>query len=237
MISVIIPAHNEQKNLEELLPLLILLREGSSVEILVSLSAESTEDLSPFEHDKALRVVRCTEKKGRAIQMNFAAKMTKGNVLVFLHADVRPPKDFFNDITETIGQGYDAGFFSYCFDKKDFFLKINASFTAKDGFFTGGGDQCLFIKKEVFEGLGRFDENQVLMEDFELFQRMKKNKVRYKIVDNDLTVSARKYKTNSYLRINLTNFLLLVLFRLGCPASKLKSLHDSLLRISDRTDS
>ena len=102
--------------------------------------------------------------------------------------------------------------------------------TAKDGIFTGGGDQCLFIKKEVFNTLGGFDEEQVVMEDFEFFERMKKGKIRYKIIKNDLIVSARKYQHNSYARVNLSNLLLVTLFKLGYPSRKLKSLHNKLIR-------
>ena len=96
--------------------------------------------------------------------------------------------------------------------------------------FTGGGDQCLFIKKQVFEAVGEYNENQVLMEDFEFFKRMKKNKVPYTIIKNDLVVSARKYECNSYLRVNLSNLLLVLLFKLGYPGDKLKILHNKLIR-------
>jgi hypothetical protein len=121
-------------------------------------------------------------------------------------------------------------FFSYRFDKDYWYLRLNASFTSKDGPFTGGGDQCLFIRKTVFNQLGRFNEEQVLMEDFEFFGKMKKQKVPYTIIKNDLVVSARKYECNSYLRVNLSNFLLVVLFKLGYPSKKLKILHNKLIR-------
>jgi GT2 family glycosyltransferase len=162
--------------------------------------------------------------------MNHGAARAKGDVLVFLHADVWPPKAFFTDIARVMEQGFEAGFFSYRFDNEGFLLKINGSFTARKGLFTGGGDQCLFIKKSVFNEIGRFNENQVLMEDFEFFKRMKRKNVPYTIIKNDLIVSSRKYAHNSYLRVNLSNLLLLLLFHLGYPASKLKSLHSKLLR-------
>ncbi len=162
--------------------------------------------------------------------MNEAAQLARGETMVFLHADVIPPKTFLADIQRTIAEGYDAGFFSYRYDKENFLLKINASFTARNGIFTGGGDQCLFIRKSIFERLKGFDENQVVMEDFEFFERMKKDKVRYKIIKNDLIVSARKYEHNSYMRVNLSNLLLVTLFKFGYPAHKLKSLHNKLIR-------
>jgi len=230
MISVIIPAHNEKDNLAVLLPQLSNLAIGHNVEVLVCLSKDNTDNSEKNRGFKTVKYLSCN-KKGRAIQMNDGAALARGEILVFLHADVKPPNGFFKDIIKTIRSGNDAGFFSYKFDKEDFFLKLNASFTSKDSIFTGGGDQCLFIKKEVFENLGGFDENQVLMEDFEIFRRMKSKKIPYQIVKNDLVVSSRKYSDNSYLRVNFTNLLLVLLFKVGYKPEKLKKLHNRLLRL------
>lgn len=230
MISVIIPAHNEETNLRLLLPRLFELADGHEVEVLVSLSKNNKDQSSSLYRHGFTTFIHCKED-GRALQMNTAVKRSKGQVLVFLHADVKPPNGFFEDIKTTMGEGYQAGFFSYQFDKSNFFLKINSSFTKKDGIFTGGGDQCLFINRKVFETMNGFDEAQVLMEDFEFFKRMKAKKVRYKIVANDLVVSSRKYENNSYARVNLTNLLLVTLFNLGHPPEKLKKIQNRLLRL------
>ncbi|WP_405382690.1 glycosyltransferase [Maribacter sp. LLG6340-A2] len=229
MISLIIPAHNEFSNLQRLFIDARFLQHKQLLEVIIAaspLTDDATDSLCSF--DKVM-VLQC-KKKGRAAQMNEAAASSLGNVLVFLHADVIPPTNFFDNILDRLENGFDAGFFSYRFDKDTWFLKMNSSFTAKDGFFTGGGDQCLFIRKEVFNRLGAFDEEQVLMEDFEFFKRMKKYKVRYTIIKNDLVVSARKYECNSYLRVNLSNLLLVLLFKLGCSSYTLKSLHNKLIR-------
>lgn len=73
------------------------------------------------------------------------------------------------------------------------------------------------------------------MEDFEFFKRMKKQRITYTIVKNDLIVSARKYENNSYLKVNLSNLLLVVLFKLGVSGKKLKKLHDKLLKTAYST--
>lgn len=231
MISIIVPAYNENRNLEKLIPLLKIIGRGYAFEILIAMSALNSDNSEKLLMDLGVHFLKCSGE-GRAMQMNEAAEIATGDTLVFLHADVVPPKLFLKDIQETLRGGYEAGFFSYRFDKESFLLKINASFTGRDGIFTGGGDQCLFIKKRVFEQLGTFNEAQVLMEDFEFFDRMKKNKVRYKIIKNDLIVSARKYKKNSYVRVNLSNLLLMTLFRMGCPSQKLRTLHNRLLQTS-----
>jgi len=228
MISIIIPAHNEEKNLARLLPKLRI-KSNDNVEVIVALSCVNSDDSEYLAFPNNVQFLKCTQK-GRAAQMNSAADIAKGSILVFLHADVLPPESFIEDILQTLSTTYDAGFFSYRFDKENFLLKMNAKFTGKDSIFTGGGDQCLFIKKQVFFDLGKFNETQVLMEDFELFDRIKKNRIPYKIVKNDLIVSARKYRHNSYARVNLSNLILVLLFNFGCSSKMLKVVHDKLIR-------
>ncbi len=229
MISIIIPAHNEYQNLKRLFTNSFFLEHKLLSEVIMAVSPKNTDETELLAAHNKIKFKRC-QKKGRAAQMNEASKLAQGTIVVFLHADVIPPKGFIDDIVECLRTEYDAGFFSYRFDKDSWLLRVNASFTSKDGLFTGGGDQCLFIRKQVFEALGEYNENQVLMEDFEFFKRMKKNKVPYTIIKNDLVVSARKYECNSYLRVNLSNLLLVLLFKLGYPGDKLKVLHNKLIR-------
>lgn len=217
------------------MPYLLQLSSAIPVEVIVALSCENHDGPYDFLDSNSVQLLKCPGR-GRAVQMNAAVERAKGDILVFLHADVVPPRSFLQDIAQALDEGYVAGFFSYKFDKDSILLKINASFTTKDGFFTGGGDQCLFIKKPVFMELGRFDEEQVLMEDFEFFQRMKRQDINYTIIKNDLIVSARKYSVNSYLRVNLANMLLVLLFKFGYSSQRLKALHDKLLRVSYKTN-
>lgn len=231
MTSIIIPAHNEKYHLEKLLPRLLDICATSNAEIVVALSPKTNDGSESIAIRENLQFHRCGQQ-GRAAQMNEGARLAKGPYLAFLHADVLPPASFISDIEHSLKNGNDAGFFSYVFDRDHPLLRLNASFTAKDGFFTGGGDQCLFIKRHVFLEMGGFDEEQLLMEDFEFFKRMRSRKVPYTIVKNNLVVSARKYGLNSYWRINFTNLLLVLLFRLGYPSAKLKVLHDRWIRTS-----
>jgi rSAM/selenodomain-associated transferase 2 len=231
MITIIVPAHNEKKNLEKLAPVLKGFQDKASCEIVIALSLYNSDGSDEFLKKFGLPFIKC-KGKGRAVQMNEAASISKGDIFAFLHADVLPPKSFIADIQSTISNDFDAGYFSYRFDSKNFFLKINSSFTTRDGIFTGGGDQCLFIKKNIFEKLNGFNEDQIVMEDFEFFDRLKKQKIPYRIIKNDLIVSARKYKYNSYLRVNFSNMLLMILYKLGYSSKKLKTLHHRLLKTS-----
>ncbi len=235
MISIIIPAHNEKQNLISLLDHLGQLPDDTT-ELIIALSSKNNDHSENLKGNGSVQFLKC-QGTGRASQMNEAASVAKGAILVFLHADVIPPNSFISDISKTIEEGYEAGFFSYKFDRDNFFLRINACFTNKDGIFTGGGDQCLFIKKNVFDKLNGYKIEQVVMEDFEFFKRMKRNGIRYRIVNNDLIVSARKYENNSYVRVNLSNLLLVILFKLGYPANKLKSLHERLIHSPNQNPS
>ena len=229
MISVVIPVHNERENLSRLIPHLLRIGSDAPVELLPVLSGATRDGSAKVLRGLGVEPLRC-EAVSRASQMNTGARHARGTTLVFLHADVWPPEEFFRDITRTLSGGFQAGFFSYRFDKPTPMLRINGYFTRKDGLFTGGGDQCLFITKETFEALGGFDPEQVLMEDFEFFRRMKRARTPYRIVPNDMVVSARKYERNSYLRVNLSNLFLLILFRCGCKPETLKRLYGRLFR-------
>lgn len=229
MITIIVPAHNERENLGRLIPLLQKASGAESFELIIALSAKTSDESESILKEHGVPFIKC-KQQGRATQMNEAAILAKGDILVFLHADVVPPESFGADIQKTIADGFDAGFFSYRFDSGSVFLKINASFTARDGIFTGGGDQCLFIKRTIFEQLNGFNEKQVLMEDFEFFDRMKKHNISYTIIKNDLIVSSRKYQYNSYVWVNFSNMLLMLLYKTGYPPVKLKTLHSKLLK-------
>ena len=60
-----------------------------------------------------------------------------------------------------------------------------------------GGDQTLFITRALFAQLGGFNERFVVMEDFEIIQRIRRQ-ARFLIVPQDVLVSARKYETNGW---------------------------------------
>lgn len=226
MISTIIPVLNEAENLNELLPFFsnhpklddfeVIIVDGGSID-----ESEKTAENFPF-------LFLRSPKKGRASQMNFGATHAKGNILYFVHADTRIPTSFPDDIREALKSGIQAGCYAYSFDSDSRLLKINSWFTKFDGLLSGGGDQTLFVDKNVFRELGGFDEYYCIMEDFEFVRRIRK-KYNFKVLPKRIAVSARKYETNSWLRVQLANLLVFGLFFFKYPPDKLKKMYQSLL--------
>ena len=164
--------------------------------------------------------------------MNFGAAHAIGDILLFLHADVQLPKDFYNQCVLAIKEQYKFGFFAYQFDKKSPLLNFNSKFTTKDGFFAGGGDQCQFFTKDLFKSLNGYNEEFCIMEDFEMIDRVRKQNIPFMIIQSKATVSARKYDRNSWLKVNLINGYVFLKYKLGVHPTKLRKTYKSLLRES-----
>mgnify|MGYP003631827493 FL=1 len=232
LLSIIIPVYNEQENLIKRLSFLCEQANKFPIEIIVSNSPETSDETPKIckKHDK-VTFLNCN-KKGRAAQMNAGAKVAKGTILLFLHADVMLPNDFYHQIISAIQEGNQFGFFAYQFDKQTPLLNFNSKFTTKDGLFAGGGDQCHFFVKEIFYQLKGYNENFCIMEDFEMVDRIRKQQVSFKIVQSKATVSARKYDKNSWLKVNLINGYIFLKYKLGVHPTKLRKTYTSLLRES-----
>lgn len=228
-LDIVIPALNEHENLKKLLPFLkekINMQATNIIVVDAFNSNDDTEGLCSHWNCDYIKSEHCQ----RAIQLNEGAAFSNADVLMFLHADVFPPSSFIQDIGKCLSDGYDCGMFCYCFDNPRFLLKVNQYFTKFDSGFSGGGDQCFFIRKSTFEENKGFNESFSLMEDFEFFRRLKSAKVPYKIIGSPAKVSARKYEKNSWLRVNIVNFLTFRKFKKSTPPSELSRFYKKWLK-------
>jgi len=162
--------------------------------------------------------------------MNLGANAANSDVLMFLHADVFPPTNFQELIEGTLTEKVSAGLFSYNLAPSSLMLKINSWCTQFDNILTGGGDQCLFLTGQAFNCLGGYDESMRIMEDFEFFNRIKNSGFEYKLINQPAQVSSRKYLTNSWLRVNLVNLMMMLKFRKGATQSELLNFYSKHLK-------
>jgi len=224
--SVIIPTLNEADNIEQLVHRLL---EGGGqylTEVIVvdCGSSDETQDLAKAAGAKVI----VSECKSRAVQMNIGAKEATGELLYFVHGDTLPPKNYMQDIQKAIGEGFPMGCFRFRFNSDRAILKFNNYMTRFNRTFVRGGDQSLFVTREIFEEFGGYREDYIIMEEYDLIEKAQK-KYPFKIIPNEILVSARKYHTNGYLKVQLANATVFTMYRLGFPQERLKKTYSKML--------
>ncbi|WIX35067.1 TIGR04283 family arsenosugar biosynthesis glycosyltransferase [Salinicola sp. JS01] len=199
-LSVIVPVLNEastiQACLTTLLPLWIC-----GVEIVV-VDGGSADDTIAQAQPLADRVL--VSKRGRARQMNFGARESRGEHLVFLHADTRLPRraDLLIDwalkgpacwgrFDVEIERGFAlAGLVGWSMNRRSRLTGIAT------------GDQAIFMTREAFELVGGFPD-QPLMEDIEISRRLCRLSAPACLTPR-VTTSARRWQQHGPLRTIVT---------------------------------
>lgn len=160
--------------------------------------------------------------------MDFAASQAKGNVLYFVHADTKPPLTNFEDIKEALQQGYNLGRYLCKYDSKSWLLKLNAALSRLYVFAGMGGDQTLFVTKNLYQQTGRFNTSMKIMEEFEFCTRARKTG-KYKIIKKPVLISARKYETNSWLKVQIANYAIIKMYRNGASQQSMVDRYKQML--------
>lgn len=211
-ISIIIPTLNEAENIGKLIHFLKQNSDNTLVEIIV-VDAHSVDNTEGVARRAGARVIQ-SAKRSRAAQMNLGAEEAQGDILYFIHADCFPPETYIIDIQRFIQDGFPMGCYRYRFDSDKFMLKINAFFTRFGFMWCRGGDETFYIKKSIFEAMGGYDDNYVIMEEYDFIRRARQ-KYAIKLMPSEALVSARKYETNSWFRVQVANFTVFRMFAKG----------------------
>ncbi len=225
-LSVLIPTHNESGNIGRVVRDLRQYGGSRLAEILV-IDANSTDNTADEARRAGATVLPATQT-GRAAQMNLGAKHAIGNVLYFVHADVGINPDFVADIEQALQTGCEAGCYRFRFDSAHPLLRFTSYGTRFPGLMSRGGDQTLFITRSLFDRLGGFDEHYVIMEDFDIIRRIRRV-ARFAIIPKDVLVSARKYETNSWLRVQLANLTAFSMFFLRMAPTRIARTYKAML--------
>lgn len=228
MISILIPTFNEEGFIVQTIERLKALDTKNLISEIIVADGNSTDDTQKLAQQAGAKVLICP-KKGRAAQMNFAADTASGSILYFIHADTLPPENFANDIVNTVNGGFDAGSFRLIFDCDHWFLKANAWFTRFNVDAVRFGDQSLFVTKAAFAIANGFSERLIVMEDQHLIKKLKKQ-VKFKLIQEAVVTSARKYLENGVYRTQGVFFLIFLMYKLGFSQKTLVKTYRKLLR-------
>lgn len=226
-ISIIIPTFNEAENIGPLVRYLRKNADKNLTEIIVS-DGGSTDETLLIAQNASAKAVKSLDK-GRASQMNFGASVATGELLYFVHADVIPPQSYLTDLIEAVQQGYQMGRYLSRYDSKSWVLKINALLSRIDTFAGMGGDQTLFITQKLFAETGGFDNQMKIMEEFEFSARARK-KGKYKIIPKPVLISARKYNTNGWLKVQIANYTIVRMYHKGASQEDMVNKYKQMLK-------
>ena len=217
-VSVIIPLINEESFVERCITILqeriqektteVIFVDGGSTDQSVLLLASS-----PFKLIKS--------SAGRAVQMNRGAKEARNLILYFLHIDSIPPLGFDRIINEEIKKGTTAGYFQMRFDHHHWALQLAGYFTQFNLPFCRGGDQSLFIQKQLFQQMEGFKEHYPICEDNEFTDRLYREGT-FKVLPPILISSARRFKQNGVLYTQFIHGVVHLLRALGTSPTRLQ---------------
>jgi len=194
MTDIIIPIYNEEKLLRGRAEYFYQLARSGR---LIFADGQST--------DQSLKVAACygnvvAAGYGRALQMNEAAHHSCGEYLVFLHADTCVSAEALKTAQQRMSDGAAGGCFRMQIEEPGVIYRIFenlVNFRARH-FAVLDGDLGLFVRRDIFEHLGGFDDCPV-MEDL-LFARKLRWAGPVVVLDQPILVSARRWKEDGFFR-------------------------------------
>jgi len=223
LISVIIPTLNEEHSIEETLNTVM---GAENVEIIIS-DGGSSDATAHICREKGVTVINASP--GRGPQMNGGAKVAKGEILLFLHADTLLPLGWQDALREVlINDEVSGGAFSFALSRSSMtfsFISFVVNLRSK---LLGlpYGDQALFMRRKHFEILGGFRPIPI-MEDVALVSDLKKLGT-LEILDSAVITSSRRWEKEGWIKTTLRNQCLLYLYLLGVSPEKLYRFYQAI---------
>lgn len=222
MISIIIPVYNEEIAIKKVLETLTY---AEDLEVIV-VDGGSSDRTAEFANQYPVKVIEC--EKNRAVQMNEGAKQSRGEILLFLHADCLAENGSLKEIAQALNNGYIGG----CLSQKIDSSRLIYRFIEKSGnmrarlFRIFYGDQAIFVHRDVFFKLGGFDAVP-LFEDI-LFSRKMRKEGKAVILPKAVYASSRRWEKRGIIKTTFIYWLLTLGLHFNIPFSKLKSMYDEV---------
>ena len=202
-ISIIIPTINEASNLPLLLSDLSSIQKEGEIIIVDSGSEDKTIDVANIYGAKVYE----SKERNRGLQLNIGAKNSKGDWLMFLHADSRLTDDWLTKI-KSVSKGDKNYIYYFKFkinDKKLIYRVLEILVNFRSQYFKQPyGDQGLVIHRSIYFKNNGF-RNIPLMEDVDFLSRLNK-KYELKQLNLPIFTSSRKWESTNILLQALKNW-------------------------------
>jgi len=197
-ISIIIPTINEANNLPLLLSDLSIIHKEGEIIIVDCGSDDKTIDIANIYGAKVYK----SKERNRGLQLDIGAKNSKGEWLIFLHADTRLTHDWFKKINSFLkGNKNSIYYFEFKINhKKIIYRVLEILVNIRSKFFKQPyGDQGLIIHRTIYFKNNGF-RNIPLMEDVDFLMRLNQKKD-LKQLNFPIFISSRKWeRTNIFLQ-------------------------------------
>lgn len=224
--SVVIPVLGEAAGIDAVVDHVRVVGYGQDVEVVVVDGDPAGSTLAALTRGG---VTALTAQPGRARQQNAGAAAAGGEILLFLHADVRLPAGAFQAAAAALAAGAALCAFSLGLRTRHPWLRLAAAgATLRSRLFSlPYGDQAFFMRREVFCALGGFPDLPI-MEDVALVRAVRRAGGAVRILPGRVVASARRYEAQGPVRTTLRNLALLTLFSCGVPATRLARFYPPL---------
>lgn len=223
IVSVIIPALNESRQIERTLSALQGMREEGHEAILVDGgSGDGTPEIAAPLVDRVL-----LRPRGRARQMNAGARGARGDVFLFLHADTFLPPDSIGALLNEFPSSRRAwGRFDVRLSGRGSLLRLTARLMNVRSRLTGiaTGDQAIFVRREAFEKVGGYPEIP-LMEDIAISRALKRVS-RPLCIRRPIVTCSRRWEERGVCRTILLMWWLRFAYYLGADPRRLARSYD-----------
>jgi rSAM/selenodomain-associated transferase 2 len=211
-IGVLIPALNESGTIAGVVRNAFEAVQPAEV---VVVDGGSTDGTRAAAEAAGARVVIGCPNRGEAL--NAAAAQTEGEILLVVHADAWLPGSAGAAIRSAM-RSADWGAFRLRFDPPLPLLERLVLLRSRLRH-APYGDQALFVSRAALDAVGGIPPIP-LMDDYELARRLRR-RFRFRLLDETVVASARRYQRHGVLRTTLHLRLLFLLYRLGVPPDRL----------------
>ena len=232
-LAVIIPIYNDDKMIENLLKKLSNFKEIN--EIIISKAVDDFEKNEIYEKTyQDIKYKLLISKKGRSIQMNTAVKYTDCEILWFIHSD----SEFLDytvdkkikDLIEK--ENIECGGLKIKFKPNSITLSLIAYLSNLRAklFKICFGDQSIFVTKKLFDEINGFRDIPI-MEDLQFFidiKNHKNNSKYFKLLNNKIISSSRRFKQNGTLKTIFKMHKLKIMYFKGESPEKLNEIYNNM---------